>query len=157
MSNRKILQVFLLCVCSVFAAVGWAAPNDKKEAVQINLELFKVVVGKDGKESLVDSKQTKPGEIVEYRATYKNVSKANVKKLVAKLPVPEGMEYVSKTAKPANAEATIDNTNFAPIPLLGADKKEIPVKEYKAVRWHVAELAADKSFVVSVRMKVSQE
>ncbi len=152
------LAVFLLSL--VFAAQVTAAPvaaSAKKEAVQINLELFKVVT-KDGKESLVDAKQAKPGETLEYRATYKNVSKAAVRNLAATLPVPKGMEYQMKTAMPAGAQATIDNVTYSAVPLIDATKKEpVPTSQYRALRWKVAELGAEKSIVVSARMKISQQ
>ncbi len=129
----------------------------KKDAVQINLELFKVV-SKDGKESLVDAKQAKPGETLEYRATYKNISKTAVRNLAATLPVPKGMEYQVKTAMPAGAEATLDNVTYSAIPLIDATKKElVPTSQYRALRWKVGELGADKAIVVSARMKISQQ
>lgn len=38
-----------------------------------------------------------------------------------------------------------------------AKKQPIPTKEYRALRWKLQELGADKSIVVSARMKVNQE
>jgi uncharacterized repeat protein (TIGR01451 family) len=166
-AHIKMLKNFTFLVCScLLVAQANAAPTvvaaptavaAKKEAVQINLELFKIVA-KDGKETLVSAKETKPGEILEYRATYKNVSKSAVRNLVATLPVPKGMEYQVKTASPAGAEATIDSVTFSAIPLIDATKKEvIPTSQYRALRWKVPELGADKSIVVSARMKISQQ
>lgn len=157
----KFLNHFALFLTALFLMVSAnAAPTAipaKKDAVQINLELFKVT-SKNGKETLVSAKETKPGETLEYRATYKNVSKAAVRNLAATLPVPKGMEYLMKTASPAGAEATIDEATFAPIPLIDAVKKEIiPANQYRALRWKVPELGAEKSIVVSARMKVSQQ
>jgi uncharacterized repeat protein (TIGR01451 family) len=152
--KNKIVGSFLALCCLVSVA-SYAAPADKKDAVQIKLESFKVVV-KEGKETLADGSQAKPGDTLEYRATYKNVSKSAVRNLAATLPVPEGMEYAAKTANPVNAEASIDKKNFAPMPLVRANKP-IPTKEYRALRWHVPELVADQAFVVSARMKVSQQ
>jgi uncharacterized repeat protein (TIGR01451 family) len=166
-AHIKLLKNFTFLVCScLLVAQANAAPTvvaaptavaGKKEAVQINLELFKIVA-KDGKETLVSAKETKPGEILEYRATYKNVSKSAVRNLIATLPVPKGMEYQVKTASPAGAEATIDNVTFSAIPLIDTTKKEaIPTSQYRALRWKVSELGADKSIVVSARMKISQQ
>lgn len=158
MLKTKMIYRFLsFCCLCLLVATSYAAPTNKNEAVQINLQLFKVVL-KDGKEALVDAKETKPGETVEYRATYKNVSKSAVRNLKATLPVPDGMEYVAKTVNPANAEASTDKKSFAVMPLMRSNGKDvIPTKEYRAVRWLVPELAADKSFVVSARMKVAQQ
>ena len=161
MVHIKFFKSFALFVTALFFVTNInAAPTAspaKKDAVQINLELFKVV-SKDGKETLVSAKETKPGEILEYRATYKNVSKSPVRNLAATLPVPKGMEYQIKTAIPAGAEATIDNVTYSAIPLIDATKKElIPTSQYRALRWKVGELAAEKSIVVSARMKISQQ
>ena len=161
MVHIKFFKSFALFITALFFVTNInAAPTAnpaKKDAVQINLELFKVV-SKDGKETLISAKETKPGETLEYRATYKNISKAAVRNLAATLPVPKGMEYLIKTASPAGAEATIDDVTFAPIPLIDAVKKEmIPANQYRALRWKVPELGADKSIVVSARMKVSQQ
>ena len=47
---------------------------------------------------------------------------------------------------------------FGAIPLMDAEKKQpIPTKQYRALRWKLQELGADKSIVVSARMKVNQE
>ena len=154
-NSLAVFFATLLFVTHVNAAP--TANPAKKDAVQINLELFKVT-SKDGKEALVSAKETKPGETLEYRATYKNISKAAVRNLLATLPVPKGMEYLSKSASPAGAEATIDEVTFSPIPLIDAVKKEmIPANQNRALRWKVPELGADKSIVVSARMKVSQQ
>jgi uncharacterized repeat protein (TIGR01451 family) len=156
LKNKAIYHFVSICCLCLFAASSYAAPADKKDAVQIKLESFKVTV-KDGKEVLGDGSQAKPGDVLEYRAIYKNVSKSPVRNLAATLPVPAAMEYVAQTANPVGAEATTDKKNFAPVPLLRANKEPIPTKEYRALRWHVATLAADQSFVVSARMKVSQQ
>mgnify|MGYP003704077841 CR=1 FL=1 len=70
---------------AVFAASANAAPATtavKKEPVQIKLEQFKVIV-ENGKETLAPIQSVQPGEVIEYRATYKNVSTGAVKNLVA--------------------------------------------------------------------------
>ena len=81
-------------------------------------------VVENGKETLAPIQSVKPGEVIEYRATYKNVSTNAVKNLVATIPVPKNTEYQAKTASPlATAEASIDNVTFGSIPLMDAEKK----------------------------------
>ena len=161
MAHIKLLKnvIFFVCSCLLVAQAN-AAPTvaAKKEAVQINLELFKIVA-KDGKETLVAAKETKPGEILEYRATYKNVSNGSVRNLVATLPIPKGTEYQAKTANPVSGvEASIDSVTFAAVPLMDSTKKqEISPKLYRALRWKVSTLKANEAIVVSARVKVSQE
>lgn len=156
--SYKTISIF---VAALFAANLHAAPTAtavKKEPVQIKLEQFKVSV-ENGKETLAPIQSVKPGEVIEYRATYKNVSSGAVKNLVATIPVPKSTEYQAKTANPlATVEASIDNVTFAAVPLMDTAKKQpIPTKEYRALRWKLQELGADKSIVVSARMKVNQE
>mgnify|MGYP002478844580 CR=1 FL=1 len=158
MTSYKTISIF---VAALFAMSAHAAPTAnavKKEPVQIKLEQFKVLV-ENGKETLAPIQSVKPGEVIEYRATYKNVSTNAVKNLVATIPVPKNTEYQAKTASPlATAEASIDNVTFGAIPLMDAEKKQpIPTKQYRALRWKLQELGADKSIVVSARMKVNQE
>jgi len=154
-------KIYFILAITLSAASVQAAPTAtavKKEPVQVKLEQFKVTV-ENGKETLAIADKVKPGEIIEYRATYKNISTGAVKNLVATLPVPKGLEYQTKTANPlATAEATIDNITYGIVPLMDAEKKQpIPTKQYRALRWKLQELAAEKSIVVSARMKVSQE
>ncbi len=154
-------KTFIVLVVAMLTTVVQAAPTAtgaKKEPLQVKLEQFKVVV-ENGKENLISAERVTPGEVVEYRATYKNVSSAPIRNLVAIVPVPQGLEYQNKTATPAaTAEATIDNVTFGSLPLMdAATKRPIPTQQYKSLRWKLQELAADKSIVVSARMKVRQQ
>ena len=56
-----------------------------------------------------------------------------------------------------DVKATIDTVTFAPVPLMTADKKPVPAKDYRALRWKVASLKAGDAIVVSIRVKVNQE
>lgn len=159
--KSKILYKFSILAIALSVVSAHAAPAvtaAKKESVQVKLEQFKVTID-NGKEMLATANQVRPGEVIEYRATYKNISTGAVKNLIATLPIPKGLEYQIKTANPlATAEASIDNVTFATLPLMDADKKQpIPTNKYRALRWKLQELGADKSIVVSARMKVSQE
>lgn len=163
MAYIKFLQkISLLMVFIGLTTQAYAAPTvtaNKSEPIQVVLEQFKVTTNNEGKEALVVAKEAKPGEVLEYRATYKNVSTRAISDLIATLPVPKGTDYQAKTANPlATAEATIDSVTFAPIPLMSADKKQmISPKQYRALRWKVSSLKANEAVVVSIRVKVSQE
>ncbi|HEX5362448.1 MAG TPA: hypothetical protein VFW49_15385 [Fluviicoccus sp.] len=128
------------------------------EPVKVNLQVFKVTLS-NGKETLIESKTVKPGETLEYRATYSNVSKKNISNLAATLPVPKGMEFVAQSAKPVSVDATVDGREFAPVPLMrkkaAGGEEPVPVAEYRALRWKAVELQSGKSYEVSARMRVS--
>ena len=130
--------------------------------VSVVLNAYRVTTSQ-GKEAFVPAEQAKPGEIIEYRATYKNTSKQAVKDLMATLPVPQGLEYLPKTASPAKLLASIDGKNYEAVPLMkkvkGADGKmvirEVPLSEYRYLRWPMGTLAASAESVVKARMRVS--
>lgn len=153
---KTFLNNIVLATTLLIGANAFAAPA---EPIKVNLQAFKVVTT-NGKESLVDAKVAKPGDIIEYQALYSNVSPKPVTNLLATIPVPKGMEYVPNSAKPLNAEASTDGKVFAPIPLLkpktdSAIAEMVPVAEYRALRWQIADLKAGRSLTVSARMRVS--
>jgi len=156
MSVSSVYWRFLLLCSMVISATAIAAPA--ADPVKVGLQAFKVVLT-GGKESLVESKTAKPGETLEYRATYTNTGKKAVTNLAATLPVPLGMEYVALSSQPSNALASVDGQNFSAVPLMRrqADGKEqpVPAAEYRALRWKVADLQPGKSFVVSARVRVA--
>lgn len=135
------------------------ATADKKEAVVIQLTQKRVVSGPQG-ERLEDMNSVKPGDVIEYRATYTNVSKLPVQGLVAKLPVPEGLEYLPKSAKPYNATLQMAGRDgqfgVEPLQRKAADGtvQPLPYNEYRTMRWNIGQLNAGASVVVSARAKV---
>ena len=155
--NFSVLITAMFLATQLHAAPTVAAT--KNEPVVVKLENFKVSINTEGKEVLSDAKNAKPGEVLEYRATYTNVSAKPISNLVATLPVPKNTAYQAQTASPiTGAEATIDSVTFAPVPLMSADKKQpISPKEYRALRWKVSTLKAKEAVVVSIRIKVNQE
>lgn len=132
---------------------------DKNEPVLIQLTQKRVVSGPQG-EKLEDANAVKPGDVIEYRATYTNVSKQAVQGLVAKLPVPEGLEYQPKSAKPSNASLQMAGRDgqFGVEPLqrklADGSVQSLPYNEYRTMRWNIGQLNAGASVVVSARAKV---
>lgn len=136
--------------------------------INILLQQYKVVKH-DKKEILALMKQSDsitPGEAIEYKATYHNVSNQPVLKLKPILPIPLGYEYLPGSARPANVEASIDKVDckdnkviYAPVPLRRKVKldngqtqeQEIPPSEYRCLRWSVGDLAANQKISVSAK------
>lgn len=146
----------LMAITVSFSFLAHAAPA--AEPVKVALQALKVV-DVNGKETLTESKTAKPGEVLEYRAVYSNVSKKIITNLAATLPVPVGMEYVGLSVKPAGALASTDGKVFSAMPLMrkGASGKTeaVPLADYRALRWTVSSLQPGKPFEVSARMRVS--
>lgn len=151
---KQVLVAGLLAAASSFAFA--------QNAVESKLEVMRVVT-KDGKEVLEPAGTAKPGDILQYVATYTNKSKANVSKLEATLPIPANTELIPSSIKPAGAKASLGGSNFSELPIKRkvkqADGKEIEVPvanaEYRSLRWYPDTLAAGANFVASARVKVS--
>lgn len=134
------------------------------EPLQIVLKRNKIVVV-DGKEVLQNADTAKPGDILEEVATYTNASKSILRQFEPTLPVPTNTELQIASVKPSNAKASIDGKNFAVLPLKrklrqpnGVEiEQNIPLSEYRFLRWPSGDLAAEKSVVVSARFKVAND
>jgi len=129
--------------------------------VKIKATLIKVINGKETMEPAVD---VKPGDTIEYQAIYVNKSGHRINQIQAILPIPNGTEYVPKTAHPAYAEARVENGEFKSIPLKtevrGGDGLThtitVPEKNYRELRWRIDHIDPSKNNVVSMRVKVQK-
>ena len=116
----------------------------------------------EGKAVLKPAAEGRPGDILQYSGTYRNGGTAPVDKLQATVPVPAGTTFIAGSAEPAQAQASTDGTRFAPMPLVrsvrqpdGSERKEpVPLAEYRALRWDIGTLAAGRSAVVSLRVRI---
>ena len=117
----------------------------------------------EGKEVRGPADQSHPGDVIEYRAEYRNNGGQAVKQLAATLPVPNGMEYLPLTASPQILLASLDGRAYAPVPLRRrirlADGREVtrdvPPSEYRYLRWSLGTLDARQSRSVAARVRVS--
>lgn len=140
------------------SAVGAAG-----EAVQVALTAHRLATDADGKESLIAAEVAKPGEIIEYRARYSNVSEQAARQVNAILPIPAGTAYVPRTATPAPVQASLDGRSFAAVPLHRKVrlpdgrmvKREVPASEYRYLRWTFSELGPHRFQDVRARVRVS--
>lgn len=147
--------------CAALMAFTTLAGAQPGGPVETRLEASKVERAADGKETLVPAQIARPGDLIEYTATYRNGGSPAVHDLAATLPIPANTELVAGSAKPAGAVASLDGRTFAPIPLtrrVTRDGKpveeEIPLSEYRYLRWHVASLAGGASVAFKARVKV---
>src|SRR5262245_58818537 len=82
--------------------------------IVVELQAFHVVL-QGGKEKLEPAEQIKPGEILEYRATYRNTSHVLAHNVVATLPVPpQGVQYIQSSAQPVGVLASTNGRDYAP-------------------------------------------
>ena len=106
--------------------------------------------------------EVKPGDVIEYSSVYQNGGSVAVDKLQATVPVPPGTTLIGGSAQPAQAQASIDGIRFAPMPLVrtvkksdGSERKEnVPLADYRALRWEIGTLRAGSSSAVSLRVRI---
>ena len=155
---QRTVLVIAACICCGAAALAQTAGRD----VTVDLAGRKIVQA-GGKEVREPAAQAKPGDQIEYVATYTNRSKGGVKDLVATLPIPLDTDYVAGSAQPAGAQAAANDGVFGTMPLKRKVKQpdgkeveqDLPLSEYRTLRWQVGELAAGKNFVATARVRLS--
>ncbi len=151
----------LVAACAV-AAVSAPAIALADGAVRVALTAQRVTTA-NGHEALVPAEKARPGDVIEYRATYTNDGTSTARQLVATLPIPAGLEYVGGTAAPTVVEASLDGRTFAPVPLKRRERtsdgrvvvREVPASEYRWLRWPVGTLGAKRSYSVVARARVT--
>ena len=157
------LALSLLTIAPVtYVVAAPAATSSVAAAISAQLQAFKVVPQKDGADKLAAADVAKPGDVIEYQATYSNQGKRAATNLNATLPIPSALAYVPNSASPAGFLASTDAQNFAPAPLKRAAKDAngktimvmVPFSEYRALRWNVKQLAPGADFKVSARASV---
>lgn len=168
--NGYLHGALFFCACLGFLNVSFAQPaaatvssassaNAVAKEVAVVLTQQKVVMVPGG-ERLQDAATIKPGDVIEYRATYTNHTGKSVAGLIATLPIPEGLEYIPRSAKPGAdlAQASTRNGAFGSEPLVrkaaGGKTEPVPYSEYRTFRWNLGSLPANGSTAVSVRAKV---
>ena len=133
-----------------------------EETVQGVMEQFRIVRLSDGNESRVAAQNVKPGETLEYSVRYTNKGSGPVNQLMVTLPIPRGLELVAQTDQPRAALASLDGIAFDAIPLKRRAKQpdgrevleEVPLTEYRALRWQVGQLGSGKTVQFVARAKV---
>lgn len=160
MKTRSLTWILLSSFIITFAIAGHATSQGD---VTAKLAIFKVLARPDGKDVLEPTEHVKPGDVVEYQATYENQGKQPVKAIMATLPIPEGMTYRPLTATPAAVSASADGKTFAPVPLQRevrlpdgrVEKRDVPYSEYRFLRWELEQIAAGKQKTVQARVLVN--
>ena len=156
-----ILQGLAAAAILVFAAIPLHAQKAASEPLRITLEGRKVVRAADGRESFVPADAARPGDVIEYAATYRNTTREAMRDLEATLPIPAHTELVPGSARPSAVRASLDAREFAVPPLKrrtvidGRETLEaVPYREYRFLRWQPMQLAAEASMTFTARVRV---
>ena len=155
MVHRAILALAIAC---------GAAQAQQKGPLESTLEQQKVVRAADGSESRAAATSVRPGDVIEYVATYRNTGRAPITGVEATVPVPPNTEYVAGSARPATGKASVDGTTYAPMPLVrkvmrdGKSAEEpVPMRDYRYLRWSAPELGANQSVRFTARVRVLED
>ena len=148
-------------LAGLLLATAFAVSAQTPGPLETRLAQQKVVRSADGKESTAAADTVRPGDVIEYTATYRNTGKQPLRKLEATLPIPPNTELLPGSARPANARASLDGRTFADMPLkrtVVRDGKQVqedvPLREYRALRWYPDELGPDKTVAYTARVRV---
>lgn len=150
----------------LFVVAAWpaAAQQPQSNPLVTKLEARKVVRAADGKESFAPAESARPGDVIEYVATYRNTGKQPLRNLEATLPIPQNTEFIPGSAHPDNAKASLDAKSFAAMPLKRTTVKDgkpvealVPARDYRSLRWYAVELPAEKTATYTARVKVVED
>lgn len=139
----------LVCVAWFAPVVAWAQDAGP---LAVTLEALKPGVGAEGQPTLVAAVEVEPGQVLVYRATYKNRGEAELKNVAVTVPVPAGVVYVDGTARPAAAQASVDGKTFFDT---ATPPKDTPASAWRVLRWSPRALPAGESLVVELRARVN--
>jgi uncharacterized repeat protein (TIGR01451 family) len=149
-----------VCAC----AAAPLAAQQTQGPIQTRLEARKVVVAANGKEAFAPAESARPGDVIEYAATYRNSGRAAVSNLEATLPIPPHTEFMPGSARPATAQASADAHSFSPLPLARKARRDgreieepVPFREYRYLRWFPGELAGGASMTFTARVRVIED
>lgn len=131
--------------------------------VTVQLTANRMTSNASGKEVAAPADHAKPGDVIEYLATYHNSGAARAQKIAATLPIPAGTEYIAHSASPAPVTASLDGTTFEALPLMRKVRladgrevmREVPASDYRYLRWTLGTLEARGEKSVRARVRVA--
>lgn len=117
-----------------------------------------VVKSDNGKEILVPVNTTtavKSGDVLEYQGLFTNTGD-RVRKVDVTLSIADGLELVGGVV-PQHASASMDGNRFVRMPIrvnIGGQVQNLPLAQYKALRWTIEDVGLGGTAVVKYRAKV---
>ncbi|MEO1021084.1 MAG: hypothetical protein AAFW89_00955 [Bacteroidota bacterium] len=159
---KKQLSILLLVLLGTVSQI--MAQQNAIGPVSSVIEVYVITTDNSGNEVATKTEQVTPGDVVEYRVIYTNNQNEGITNLQPVLPIPLGMEFIMNSPSPQVEGASISNTgqDFQRLPLTRTVRKpdgatvteEIPVREYRRLRWMVPSLGARESVTLRARVKV---
>lgn len=161
----------LCCALALFTSPAFAAgtaPGAPAGQAEVRLQAWQVqtvVEQATVRERLLPlQQQIRPGDVVEYEARYINGTGKAAADVQLTLPVPaNGLRFVPNAAAETPPQfASLDGKRYEPIPLKRelrlADGRratvDVPLSEYRFLRWHLGTLPAGAERAVRARMQL---
>jgi uncharacterized repeat protein (TIGR01451 family) len=159
--RRSFLYPLRIALAALLVLAGERVALAQSADVKVSLVAQRVVTA-DGRETLVEADKAKPGDTIQYEATYRNVGQSAAYNVGATVPIPTGLALVADSAKPAAEQASLDGKKFSAMPLMHdvknaagvVESQPVPLSQYRALRWIIKELSAGGNATVSVRARV---
>ena len=167
-SNAKVIRMKyqllsgMLLGSLLFATGTWAQDSPLESSLESYL-----VVEEGGEERLMPAEEAGPGDTIEYRLLYTNVSDRTLSGLVVNGPIPDNTRYVADTDNASvNADFTVsagadDDFQAEPYVRLVTDEngnqqeEVVPPEDYSRLRWEPAEsIAPEQTQTYVYRVKV---
>ena len=89
--KQTILFVSALAGALFIAPAAWSQAKATGPLAS-ELQARKVVKAADGREELASADAAKPGDVLEYTATFRNTGKTTLTRVEATLPIPDNVE-----------------------------------------------------------------
>lgn len=165
-SKASWMIALALCSGEVLAqAQGTTAvQSGSPESAPLISELVaqRVVIDARGNESLESAAAVKPGDLLQYKATYTNRSRSPLAQFSPTLPIPAGAVLVAASGQPLGALASVDGKTFEVMPLSRKVQQPdgrwvdtlVPLADYRALRWPARTLGVNERFVAGLRVRV---
>jgi uncharacterized repeat protein (TIGR01451 family) len=150
-----------LALAALLPAVG---PLALAASPLVDARLSVALIQSNGQfETTAPAATAKPGDVLEYTVRYSNRGNAPAEALMPTMPIPVDAEYLPTGGGPKPTQASIDGIRYGNIPLRRQEKGadgvvrdvDVPLREYRALRWAVGTLGAGSEVTVRARVRVA--
>lgn len=148
----------ILSQAPVQAPVQFTNPANTTAGIDSVVNAF-IVQNIGGQETLIPvnvGTTVKSGDILEYQGLFTNNSGERVRRMDLTLSIANGLEFIGEVS-PKNVQASLDNSRFVRMPIranIGGQIQEVPLSQYKALKWTVEEIGLGATAVVKYRARV---
>ena len=125
--------------------------------LKMDLTANQVIKNNEGIITYIPARTAPVGAVIQYKAIYSNTINKDIQDLAVVLPIPANMTFTGE-ANPTSAQASVDGKNYGDMPLMrkvGGKMFKIPFSEYRALRWNIKLLPAQKSAAVALNTIVN--